>query len=98
MELNINFTIDVVKAGFMINCFSDFLKPCTQSYPFYSFCIWLTIGTAFICRCTRIARRIFNKLPSHLEHATKHLKPLVEERWRMMEELGDDWTDKPVLI
>lgn len=27
MELNINFTMDVVKAGFMINRFPNFLKP-----------------------------------------------------------------------
>lgn len=69
MELNINFTMDVVKAGFMINRFPNFLKP--------------------------IAGRMFSKLPSHLERAGKHLRPLIEERRKMVEELGDDWTDKP---
>lgn len=44
----------------------------------------------------RIAGRMFSKLPSHLERAGKHLRPLIEERWKMVEELGDDWTDKPV--
>lgn len=56
----------------------------------------LILSTLFDLYSTRIAGRMFSKLPSHLERAGKHLRPLIEERRKMVEELGDDWTDKPV--
>ena len=31
-----------------------------------------------------------------IREAIPHLKPIVDERKKRMEELGDDWADKPV--
>jgi hypothetical protein len=32
----------------------------------------------------------------NIARAVRHLKPLIEERQKMMAELGDGWADRPV--
>ncbi|KAI0059479.1 cytochrome P450 [Artomyces pyxidatus] len=34
-------------------------------------------------------------LPSHTRRQMKHISPIIEERRKKIEELGDDWEDKP---
>ncbi|TCD68632.1 hypothetical protein EIP91_010287 [Steccherinum ochraceum] len=68
-ELNIEFTVDVVKAALTINMFPHFLRP--------------------------LAGRLLTPVPSKIRRAERHLKPLIEERYRMQEELGKDYDGKP---
>ncbi|KAJ6516233.1 cytochrome P450 [Mycena sanguinolenta] len=69
IKLNVDYAMDVIIAGQLINMLPSFLRP--------------TIGP-FLSPRKRILRR-----------ASKHLTPVVEERFRREKELGDKYTDKP---
>ncbi|KAH8092525.1 cytochrome P450 [Cristinia sonorae] len=68
-ELNIEFTVDVVKAAATINLFPHFLRP--------------------------LAGRVLTPVPSKIRRAERHLRPIIEQRYKMMEELGPDYEGKP---
>ena len=42
-----------------------------------------------------ILGNLLTKVPSQVRRAVRHLRPIIEERQRMMEEHGDKWEDKP---
>ncbi|KAK7457143.1 hypothetical protein VKT23_010443 [Stygiomarasmius scandens] len=42
-----------------------------------------------------VVGRIFTSRKSSLRRMIKHLKPVIEERLRMREQFGKDWSDKP---
>src|ERR1700747_2301442 len=44
----------------------------------------------------RIVSRIVTKLPSQIRQTRELIRPLVEERFAKMEELGGKWDDAPV--
>ncbi|KAF7353078.1 Cytochrome P450 [Mycena venus] len=69
IKLNVDYAMDVIIAGQLINMLPAFLRP--------------TIGPLLSPR-----KRI-------LGLASKHLTPVVEERFRKEQELGDKYTDKP---
>lgn len=47
----------------------------------------------------RIAGRLLTNVPRSIARGTRHLRPIIEERFRLMEEYGDnEWTDKPVRL
>ncbi|CDO73010.1 hypothetical protein BN946_scf185007.g64 [Trametes cinnabarina] len=39
--------------------------------------------------------KLSNNVRRTLRQTIPHLKPIIDERWELMEKLGDDWTDKP---
>ncbi|ESK87975.1 cytochrome p450 [Moniliophthora roreri MCA 2997] len=39
--------------------------------------------------------KLITPLNATIRLATKHLEPIIEERWKMVEEHGHDWPDKP---
>ena len=39
---------------------------------------------------------MISNLPSHFRQQEAFIRPLVEERFAKMEELGENWDDKPV--
>jgi hypothetical protein len=43
----------------------------------------------------RIAGNILTKVPRQIQRAGKHLDPIIKLRYRMMEQHGDHWEDKP---
>ena len=44
----------------------------------------------------RIVSRIVTKLPSQIRRTRELIRPIVEERFAKMEELGGKWDDGPV--
>ncbi|KAI0033519.1 cytochrome P450 [Vararia minispora EC-137] len=38
---------------------------------------------------------VLTKVPLQIRRALKHLEPLIKERYRLMEEHGENWEDKP---
>lgn len=42
-----------------------------------------------------IVNRLFSKVEQHIDRTHALLRPIIEERQRMMEQFGDDWPDKP---
>ncbi|KAH7906708.1 cytochrome P450 [Hygrophoropsis aurantiaca] len=69
MDLNIEFTVDVLKGGIIINMFPEFLAP--------------------------LVGKLFTNVPAGTRRAEKHLRPIIEERQRFIDEYGRDWADKP---
>ncbi|KAH7906709.1 cytochrome P450 [Hygrophoropsis aurantiaca] len=69
MNLNIEFTVDVMKGGLIIGMFPDFLAP--------------------------LVGKFFTSVPTGTKRAEKHLRPIVEERQRFIDEYGREWADKP---
>ena len=43
-----------------------------------------------------IVSRMLSNLPSQVRQEIEFIRPMVEERFRKMEEYGEDWDDKPV--
>lgn len=68
-SLNIDFTIDVIKAAHIINLFPNILKP--------------------------LAGRLFSNVPTTIKRATRHLRPIIEERMLQERKYGKDWPGKP---
>ena len=44
----------------------------------------------------RVVTRMITNLPSQFRHQEEFIRPMVEERFAKMEELGENWDDKPV--
>ncbi|EED82919.1 predicted protein [Postia placenta Mad-698-R] len=42
-----------------------------------------------------IARRLLTKVPQRIARGMKHLQPMIEERFHLIEAHGNDWPDKP---
>ncbi|OBZ79756.1 Ent-kaurene oxidase [Grifola frondosa] len=42
-----------------------------------------------------IVGRMLTRVSNNVRHVTKHLSPIMLERQRKMDELGDNWTEKP---
>jgi hypothetical protein len=38
---------------------------------------------------------VLTKIPRQVRRAVGHLKPIIEERYRMMAEYGNNWQNKP---
>lgn len=76
--------------------YPEFLKP----YVISSICIRCAIKKKnLIETIVSVYRFIAPWITEHkrsIERATKHLKPVFEERFRMYEKYGDNWPDKPV--
>ena len=85
--LNSTFATNVVKFGTIIGLFPEFLKPCI--FPLRP-CSLVT-KTYF-----SIVSRMLSNLPSQIQQEIEFIRPMVEERFAMMEEYGEDWDDKPV--
>ncbi|OBZ66897.1 Ent-kaurene oxidase [Grifola frondosa] len=86
--LNVQCTIDVVKAATTINLFPDILN---RTYPFQ----WRDDLRRL--RVSLVAGRLFTKANASITRGVRHLEGMILERYRAMEEFGDDWPDKPVL-
>jgi hypothetical protein len=43
----------------------------------------------------RLMAHILTNVPRSIKRGHKHLKPIIEERYEMMEKFGDNWEDKP---
>ena len=43
-----------------------------------------------------IISRMLTNLPSQVGQEIEFIRPIVEERFAMMEEYGEEWNDKPV--
>ncbi|KAF9225192.1 cytochrome P450 [Gyrodon lividus] len=69
VDLNIKFTLDVVKGGIIIGLFPNFLAP--------------------------LVARFMTSVPGSTRRGMKHLGPIIEERWKHMDEYGKTWADKP---
>ncbi|KAH7926847.1 cytochrome P450 [Leucogyrophana mollusca] len=67
--LNIQFTMDVVKGGAIINLFPTFMAPLVAQY--------------------------MTTVPASIRRGMKHLRPIIEERQRYLDEYGKEWADKP---
>ena len=39
---------------------------------------------------------LFTKVPTTVRRTQAYLEPIIKERYRCMEEYGDNWADKPV--
>ena len=39
---------------------------------------------------------MLSNFPSQIQQEIDFIRPMVEERFAMMEEYGEDWDDKPV--
>lgn len=52
----------------------------------------------YVCSDVKVDRaiRFVSVSRKAIRETIPHLRPIVDDRKRMMEELGDDWTDKPV--
>ncbi|KAF9225200.1 cytochrome P450 [Gyrodon lividus] len=70
VDLNIKFTLDVVKGAMVIALFPNFLAP--------------------------LVARFMTSVPGSKTRGMKHLGPIIEERWKHMDEYGKAWADKPV--
>lgn len=90
LKINVEFTVEVVKAGKMINLFPDFLKPFVAPHTEMS-------NSSNMCD-DRLAGRLVGNVPSYIDRSMKHLRPIIEERKRKMKEYGGDWDDKPASI
>jgi hypothetical protein len=59
-------------------------------------CLRLHSGAAtYTNNARRIVGNILTKVPRQTQRARKHLDPIIEERYRMMEQYGNNWEDKP---
>ena len=95
LELNVRYTLDVVKGAMLINMVPDFLKMYvhhgryhlrdTELFPMYSAAIILRFVGEFLTSVPRSTRR-----------ALKHLRPVIEHRISQYEKYGKDWPGKPV--
>ncbi|KAH8105090.1 cytochrome P450 [Cristinia sonorae] len=70
MEMNMKFTMEVVKAGYMVGAVPEVFRSMVAKFT----------------PMEKIKRR-----------AEEILRPVIEERLRMIEEYGEDWPDKPVI-
>lgn len=86
MALNKEFTIDIVKAGNLINTFPSFLKSCVSSL--YDIVKSKPVVSIIVH---------FTNVASGIERAMRHLGPLIHERLEQEARHGaGDLTDEPV--
>lgn len=43
-----------------------------------------------------LAALLLTNVAAKISRAVRHLEPIIKERYQKLEELGDDWEDKPV--
>ena len=86
--LNLTFAVNVIKFGLIISMFPRPLKPCVIP----SICVETHLTEFHLS----IVSRILSNLPSQIRQEVEFIRPLVEERFKKMEEYGENWDDKPV--
>lgn len=87
LNLCTSFTLDISKARFLINLFPRVLKP-------YVKC---TMRTPNLClRDYRFVAKVVNTVPKRVEKGLQFLRPMIEEREKLFQEYGADWSDKPI--
>ncbi|RDB27706.1 Ent-kaurene oxidase [Hypsizygus marmoreus] len=69
MDMNVQFTITVMKAANTLNLLLPFLRPMVAYF--------------------------LTSVPATVDRAAEHLRPIVEERQRKIDEYGKDYPDKP---
>lgn len=89
IQLNIKYTIDVFLGAQLISLFPTFLQP---SVSLMIIIFQLTIDPF------RLAGKYLTTAPRRRRQALKHLKPLIEERYRLLEKEGKNGTNVPVSI
>ena len=52
--------------------------------------------TTYYAYLRRIYGAFLTRVRNDIQEVIVHLRPLIEERQRMLEKYGTDWADKPV--
>jgi len=86
MELNQQFTIDVVGRGQVINMFPNFLKPWVQSLK----------EQTLSYNLRRIVGRLVSNVSANLKRAIGHVGPMIKHHLEQEAAHGAEWQDKPV--
>ena len=86
--LNLTFSVNLIKFGLIISMFPKPLKPCVVP----SICAKTHLTDAHFS----IVSRMISNLPSQIGQEVEFIRPIVEERFKKMEEYGESWDDKPV--
>ena len=86
--LNLTFAVNLIKFGLIISMFPKPLKPCVVR------CI--CVETHLAKYHFSIVSRMLSNLPSQIGQEVEFIRPIVEERFKKMEESGENWDDKPV--
>ncbi len=86
-KLNIEFTVEIVKAAVAIKAFPEFLRPLV---------IHIVLYVTNTDRSSRAAARIFSNVRTCTQRCADHLSPIINHRREKQLELGDQWDDRPV--
>lgn len=89
IDLNLQYTLHVVKGALIVRLFPNFLKPLVASIACPSSEPGSQLRDSF-------AARFFTKVVQSNERGRRLLGPIIEERKRYLDEYGDQWADKPV--
>lgn len=58
----------------------------------------LTLTTFLIHISNSLAAFLFSNVRTCTRRCVKHVGPIIEERRKKQQELGNDWVDKPVCV
>ena len=87
IDLNIHYTVGIVKTGLGIGLFPKFLRPSVVSVT--------CPGTNFIPTFS-LAAGFFPAVARDLMRGVKHLGPIIEGRLKLSNECGNEGVEKPV--
>ncbi|OBZ73434.1 Ent-kaurene oxidase [Grifola frondosa] len=101
--LNVQFTIDVAKGAMIIKLFPNILRPYVTTFGGCAFLfgslyhvLFPTVLRHLLTQADAIAARLFTNVNASMSRGVRHLEGMILERYRAMEEFGDEWPDKPV--